>query len=609
MRTLSACSTLLILGIGIGLALAGCGPTASDPGADAGDNQNQNGNTDDAGTNQNDAAPPTDTDGDGVPDSEDACPDDAQQWTDADGDGVCDEVDDACPGDDTGWSDSDGDGVCDEEADACPDDAQQWTDADGDGVCDEVDDDCPGDPNGWDDENGDGLCDGNDDSDGDGITNGEEEIYGADCAVSDPYAADSDGDGIDDNSDPYPRDPFPEYILHRNDDGTIDLSLSNRDGTFAAAVGIGAPWGCTADAPHNCPASSDTGYRYVSFVITDFDNNGRTDFLAVGDADTSDPSNPRDLWWFTRTGTINTGSPTSFDQRLVDSDLDENIFGTAADLNNDERIDLVALRITKPNYISDAFLYSYENTGLLHTATCAYTTDPANPGGCAFIRRQGADLYSLAYDEWNVGKARDAVDVDGDGFRDMVIYTMSSGGNVALPVYVLSGNGDGTFDVPSTPLFSHNSGGCGASPANSILFGDFDGDDLGDVILGLDDDGDPGSAWFYAGILTGGTFGFDFASCFEAFDINPSNESGADDPGVSSSARAFDFDFDGNLDVMLGWNHPNTWAPPSHTILLLGNGDGTFAAPTTVRDFPTTSYGNRFATPQRLCARFAITAP
>ena len=123
---------------------------------------------------------------------------------------------------------------------------------------------------------------------------------------------------------------------------------------------------------------------------------------------------------------------------------------------------------------------------------------------------------------------------------------------------------------------------------------------------GLDDDGDAGSAWFYPGQVTGGTYGFDFGACVEAFDINPSIESGSDNPGVSTSARAFDFDFDGRLDVMLGWNDQSAWAAPSETILLLGNGDGTFAAPVVIRDFPNSTYGSAFATPQRLCARFSI---
>ncbi len=537
----------------------------------------------------------------------DACPDDPNQAVDADGDGVCDEIDDACPNDPEQWTDADGDGVCDEVSDGCPDDAGQSLDADGDGFCDELDDDCPQDPAGHKDTNNDGVCDGNDDNDGDGVSNGEEAANGVDCAISDPELADSDEDGVDDNQDPYPLDPYPEYILHRNDLGTIDLMLSNRDGTFQPPVEIGKAFGCTNDAPHNCP--EDPAYRYVAFVVTDFDNDGRVDFLALGDKDPVDTANPRDLWWFARTGSFSSGNLTTFQQRLVDANVTENMFGTAADLTNDERIDLVAMDVVKPSYISNAYLYSYENTGLVGSANCAYSADPANPNGCAFIRRLAVDLSTWANNQWIVRSSGDAVDVDGDGFRDMAIYSLSSGGNVSVPVYIVSGNGDGTFDPPGAALFSHSTAGCGASPANSILFADFNADNLGDVIIGFDDDGDPGSAWFYPGKLNGSTFSFDFAQCKEALDINPGNESGSDQPGATGASRPFDFNFDGFQDIMVGYRYQSATQPPTRTELYLGKGDGSFQSPLIVRDFPTTDFGSSFATPQRLCSWFPIAAP
>jgi hypothetical protein len=504
--------------------------------------------------------------------------------------------------------DSDGDGVPDIN-DPCPADPNQWTDADGDGVCDEVDDDCPNDPNGWSDTNGDGLCNGDDDTDQDGITNGEEEVYGVDCAISNPLAADTDLDGIDDNDDPFPRDPFPEYILFRNDNGTIDLMLSNRDGTFQPPVEIGEQYGCTADATHNCPANS--AYRYVAFVISDFDNNGAVDFVAIGDSDLSDPSNLRDLWWFWRSNDISSGSSTTFYQRLVDGNLDHWFGVTTADFTNDDRIDLLRMVRQPPTgYITDADLYSYENAGLIATATCAYTDLTANPNGCAFIRRHAANLGPvIGAQQWGVRYSRDAVDVDGDNFRDMVVYTYASGGNAQVPTYLLSGNGDGTFNVNSTALFTHNSGGCGNTPANSILFADFNSDDIGDIIMGLDDDGDAGSAWFYPGQINAG-YSINFAACAEAFDIHPGCESGcADGPGSTGSARNFDFNFDGNQDVMAGKFYPNVSGPNSHTLLFLGNGNGTFQAWLVVRDFTNSLFGQYFAIPQRLCARFPISQP
>ena len=98
-----------------------------------------------------------DTDGDGIKDSDDACPEVAglaalNGCPDADGDGIADK-DDACPTEkgtkaNNGCPDADGDGVVDGK-DKCPNEAGPaanngcpWPDTDGDGVLDK-DDKCP----------------------------------------------------------------------------------------------------------------------------------------------------------------------------------------------------------------------------------------------------------------------------------------------------------------------------------------------------------------------------------------------------------------------------------------------------------------------------------
>ena len=91
-----------------------------------------------------------DSDGDGVPDSEDAFPDDPTESTDSDGDGVGDNADEF-PDDPNESADSDGDGVGD-NADAFPDDPTETVDTDGDGIGDNADPDddndgVPDDPN------------------------------------------------------------------------------------------------------------------------------------------------------------------------------------------------------------------------------------------------------------------------------------------------------------------------------------------------------------------------------------------------------------------------------------------------------------------------------
>lgn len=98
-----------------------------------------------------------DTDGDGIEDGKDSCPNEAGSkemngCPDSDGDGIADK-DDACPNEAgvaalAGCPDADGDGVADKD-DACPSEAGPaankgcpWPDSDGDGVLDK-DDQCP----------------------------------------------------------------------------------------------------------------------------------------------------------------------------------------------------------------------------------------------------------------------------------------------------------------------------------------------------------------------------------------------------------------------------------------------------------------------------------
>ncbi len=146
------------------------------------------------------ALQPTDTDGDGVPDDDDAFPSDPTEWDDTDGDGVGDNGD-AFPTDPTETTDTDGDGVGD-NGDAFPADPTETTDNDGDGAGNNSD---------TDDDN-DGVVDTSDncplianasqlDTDGDG--------------QGDTCDADDDNDGVADVDDNYPLGQFtdaqPDY--------------------------------------------------------------------------------------------------------------------------------------------------------------------------------------------------------------------------------------------------------------------------------------------------------------------------------------------------------------------------------------------------------------
>ncbi|MEM7246255.1 MAG: thrombospondin type 3 repeat-containing protein [Acidobacteriota bacterium] len=147
-----------------------------------------------------------DTDGDGVEDSADNCPEEENPLQeDTDGDGIGDACDnchfDPNPAQDD--TDADGDG---DACDPCPLDPDD--DEDGDGLCADVDP-CPLDPH--DDEDADGLCadvdpcplDSENDADGDGHCADVDNC--PDVANADQVDADADGAG--DACDACPLDP------------------------------------------------------------------------------------------------------------------------------------------------------------------------------------------------------------------------------------------------------------------------------------------------------------------------------------------------------------------------------------------------------------------
>ena len=157
----------------------------------------------------------SDTDGDLVPDGCDPCPNDSEN--DADGDGVCGDVD-TCPGGDDNQN-ADGDALPD-FCDVCPLDEQN--DADDDGIC-EVDDNCEAvfNPDQA-DTDGDSFGDACDaDIDNDGVLNGEDNCLfdaNSDQADSDNDGAgdvcddDIDGDGVVDAQDACVPTPVGEVV-------------------------------------------------------------------------------------------------------------------------------------------------------------------------------------------------------------------------------------------------------------------------------------------------------------------------------------------------------------------------------------------------------------
>jgi OOP family OmpA-OmpF porin len=167
-----------------------------------------------------------DRDGDGIPDSLDRCPDLAGSSTavgcpDKDGDGIAD-AEDQCPeqaGTIMGCPDTDGDGFPDKD-DPCPTQADPLTgcpDTDGDGVLDAYDN-CPEAP-GPESNNGCPLSD----LDGDGIPDEDDRCPDDAGLESLQGCPDTDGDGVADMDDRCPEKPGPYAGCPDTDgDGIMD---------------------------------------------------------------------------------------------------------------------------------------------------------------------------------------------------------------------------------------------------------------------------------------------------------------------------------------------------------------------------------------------------
>ena len=453
-----------------------------------------------------------------------------------------------------------------------PETEEEVSDRDEDGVRDEWDA-FPDDPNEAYDNDGDGTGDNADlDDDNDGLSDEEELSVGEDCVISSPYDEDGDGDGILDVDDPYPLDPFPEFILNANDLGSFYFFLSNRDGTF----GEREEWG------------DDIGDNYRGFAVADFDADGRMDFITHND--TPDDDGLYDMWFFYR---------TSKEDEFVQINLGKTemrLGGVVADINGDNRFDVVLNRAERAanNKLLSFTGWSFTNNGDIRSAACAVADYPDT--SCAFTRRQAYYFGegSVIYDQWSYSFGRQAMNIAGTDDKDLVFSVFPHGGVCPSTLYRLEGAGDGTFSSTPVEALVHNH-----AAVISLVFADFTSDEIGDVIVGLDDDGDAGQAWLYRGTGTG-VFETTSHACF---DLEPGIESGQDNIGVTSTARTFDFDFDGNMDIMV--SHNNGTSPwndgPSIIEILMGNGDGTFEEPVQVGPTVPTGLGNSFEIPTRLC--------
>jgi hypothetical protein len=382
--------------------------------------------------------------------------------------------------------------------------------------------------------------------------------------------ADLNGDGI------------PDIAVADNGGYDVVVLLGNGDGTF-----------------HSSPPNYAVGTTPVAIAASDFNRDGKIDLLTVDNgADTvtlllnqdnrgffAAPSYPvpfQPIWAaagdFTGDGLVDIvvltdvvnqlvvlpNSPAGFLAPIVTPLSFSPQFGTvvAGDLNGDGKSDVVVAysgdlaiflgngdgtfqaptTIALPAFVTDIVLADFNGDGILDMAVTEQELGPANEVQVMLGNGDGTFQSPRRFWAGPFPFALAAGDFNGDGKLDLAVVDQYSNVQGDNNVYVLLGNGDGTFQH-----FMKFPAGMSAS---ALVVGDFNGDGKQDIVVGH---------YFFPRLefLPGngdGTFGAPQR-------VNV--------PDVADNLVAGDFNGDGKLDVAVGGGNID---------VLLGNGDGTFQA-------------------------------
>jgi hypothetical protein len=223
-------------------------------------------------------------------------------------------------------------------------------------------------------------------------------------------------------------------LLTLDDNGNtagVGIMLGNGDGTFQPVASI-TTFACTLEG---------------GLVTGDFNNDGHLDFAVVSGTNGGDCNfNPGTLWIFLGNGAGGFTLKASYAE--LGGPAYHDLAGglIAADLRGNGHLDLLAI---DPNNGIDVFLGNGDGTFVTPTAAVAI------PG-------PGASNSEAAWD------------VNDDGKLDLVVASENSGDGI----YVLLGNGDGTFQTPVFYQQGSNSG------ANALAIGQLIKGDHGDVVMG-----------------------------------------------------------------------------------------------------------------------------
>ena len=223
-------------------------------------------------------------------------------------------------------------------------------------------------------------------------------------------------------------------LLALDDNGNtagVGIMLGNGDGTFGAVSSI-TTFPCTLEG---------------GIVTGDFNGDGHLDFAVVSGTPGGDCNfNPGTLWIYLGNGAGGFTLKASYAELGGPANNEKAGGLIAADLRGNGHLDLIAI---DPNNGLDVFLGNGDGTFVAPTKAVAITSPGASNSEAAW-------------------------DVNHDGKLDVVVASENSGDGI----YVLLGNGDGTFQTPVFYQQGSNSG------ANAVAVGQLIAGDHGDVVMG-----------------------------------------------------------------------------------------------------------------------------
>jgi hypothetical protein len=342
----------------------------------------------------------------------------------------------------------------------------------------------------------------------------------------------------------------PEFIVARINNSIYYFPYDETTNTFGSPVLIDTLGPCT-------------GSPKIDGRVVDFDNDEDYDVLI----DTS-------TWYVDRIELIvykNTGTTFVPAWQVTQPGLGaawgDNSFVVAGDFDEDGDWDFIQSVIDEiAPYTYDIDFYAWGNDWI--------------PGGTLTFN----PLLGFSIDTSPIAHPYDieCADFNNDGHLDLLIGDYPHGGIHVGKAYLYTGNGRWGFVTPANPCIEVNT--LHPQPIPAMVSGDFYQGLLPaavDVIVGLDDDGDPGQTFLFS---NDGTGVFSQVSMFppnpwtlhEPFDLNKADEYSSSDRPGGDRMDAKDFNKDGMLDIVASGGKVLGISPSNGLWYSKGLGSGTF---------------------------------